>query len=44
MVLTTEALQSEITNIVSPKTSIGYKMTELSFQKIGIKSLFLKTC
>lgn len=31
MVLTTEAQQSEITNIVSPKTSIGYKMTELGF-------------
>lgn len=31
MVLTTVALQSEITNIVSPKTSIGYKMTELGF-------------
>jgi type I restriction enzyme, S subunit len=31
MVLTSEARPSEIINIVSPKISIGYKMTEFGF-------------
>lgn len=31
MALTTEAQQIEITDIVSPKTSIGYKITEFGF-------------